>query len=894
MEKVYLKTSKEVMASLHTEQTIGLSDEEVKRRIHKYGENKLVSKKGRTIWAMILEQFTDFLIIILIIAAIASIGVGETVDGIVIIGIVILNAMLSVIQENKANNALEALQKMAAAKAKVLRGGKLIKVLSTELVPGDIVYLEAGDYIPADFRLFLSVNLQVNESSLTGESVSSDKDADAVIEQEVGVGDCVNMVFAGTIVTYGRGRGIVTGTGMNTQIGQIAQMIQDVEEEKTPLQNKLADLGKLLGIACIIVCVIIFAIGIFRKMPLIEIFMTAVSLAVAAIPEGLPAVVTAVLAIGMQKMTKQNAILKKLSAVETLGSTTVICSDKTGTLTQNKMTVVRIYDGQNFWKVTGTGYRIEGDIICENNPEIVQSLGLEETIKAGVLCNDALYKKEESDIIGDPTEGALVVLGEKAGQSKSALKKEYPRIGELAFDSDRKLMSTFHKDVKAPTEDTVRIYTKGAPDIILSRATHFIKDGQIIPLTEEKRAEIMDANTYFAKDALRVLGFAFKEVQQVPGDEDIERDLIFAGLSGIIDPPREEAKKAIAQCGKAGIQVVMITGDHKITGGAIAKQLGIIDDDAQSIDGLELDQYSDEELVDLVGNYRVYARVSPQHKVRIVKAIRASKNIVAMTGDGVNDAPALKQADIGIAMGITGTDVAKEAADMILTDDNFASIVAAVEEGRTIYSNIRKFIGFLISCNMGELLLIFVAMLLGKDIPLLPIHLLWINLITDSFPAFSLGLEPKEEGIMDQPPRDPNEPIIDKRMRVALPIQSITLALAAYLSFLYGHTIEIYPNTMDTARTCAFITLSVGELLRAYSARSETKPLYKMKIFSNRYLNISVIVSLVLLIGVVYIPFFQPIFHTVGLTKSELSVVLALALIPLVGGELGKLITNKR
>lgn len=890
MKPLYSQVIKDVFLALHTEQHNGLETDEVRCRLEKYGENKLASDKKRTILEMIVDQFKDFLIIILIIAALASMVAGETVDGIIIIGIVIINAVLSVIQENRANNALAALKQMAASQAKVFRNGRLTKVSSIELVPGDIVYLEAGDYVPADLRLFLTANLQINESSLTGESVSVDKDSEAVLDPNTGIGDRVNMAFMGTIVTYGRGRGIVAQTGMNTEIGHIAQMIENVEEEKTPLQKKLADLGKFLGIACIVVCVIIFAIGLLRRMPLITIFMTAVSLAVAAIPEGLPAVVTVVLAIGMQKMTKKNAILKKLSAVETLGSTTVICSDKTGTLTQNKMTVVRMYDGINYWKVSGTGYTLEGDIFCENDPELGVSLSLEKMMRAGVLCSDAQIKENEEDIIGDPTEGALIVAGEKGGYNKARLEGNYPRIGEIAFDSERKLMSTFHQE----DEDTIVMYTKGAPDVILEKSTGFIENGQIIPLTEEKRKEIMDVNAAFAKDALRVLGFAFKKVDSVVEDKSQESDMIFIGLSGIIDPPRQEAKDAIALCKRAGIQVVMITGDHKTTGAAIAKELGIIEDEAETIDGVELDRFSDQELVTVVPKYHVYTRVSPEHKVRIVKAIRANENIVAMTGDGVNDAPALKQADIGIAMGITGTDVAKEAADMILTDDNFASIVAAVEEGRTIYSNIRKFVGFLISCNIGELLLIFVAILLGMDIPLLPIHLLWINLITDSFPAFSLGLEPKEEGVMDIPPRDPKEAVIDKRMGIALPIQSISLAIAALLSFMYGHSIEIFPNSMDTARTCTFITLSVGELLRAYSARSEIRPLYKMKIFENRYLNYSVLISIVLLFVVVYAPFLQPIFHTVGLMRSELIVVLLLAFIPLLGGELGKIITNNR
>lgn len=872
----------ELIKELGTDTGQGLSQQEVQKKRQQYGENKLQEKKAKTIWHMALDQFKDAMVIILIIAAVLAMALGEFFDGSFIIAIVIINAILGVAQENKASNALKALKEMAAPQAKVLREGQLVKVASTALVPGDVVLLEAGDYIPADLRLVDSVNLKIEEAALTGESVPVEKNADVEIQEGAPLGDRHNMAYMSTIVTYGRGKGIVVGTGMKTEIGHIANMLNDVEEEGTPLQKKLEQFGKILGIVCLVICGVIFGLGLYRGQPLLEIFMTAVSLAVAAIPEGLPAVVTVVLALGMQRMIKRHAIVKRLAAVETLGSTTVICTDKTGTLTQNKMVVTRIFDGESVWDVSGTGYSTDGQITCEGQEH--KSETLERILQSAVLCNDAKIQKEQEDIIGDPTEGALVVLGAKGGYPLEELNNQYPRVDEFPFDSDRKLMSTIHQ-----REGGRVMYTKGGPDVIMARCTRTIEKGKIVPLTEMHKEKMQQINDQFASHALRVLGYAYKPIESEVDIHDEEQDLIFLGLTGMMDPPRDEARDAIKICKRAGIRTVMITGDHKSTASAIAENLGIIDNVDQAMSGSEIDQYSEEEFIKKVKGINVFARVSPEHKVRIVKAIKASGEVASMTGDGVNDAPALKQADIGVAMGITGTDVAKEAADMVLTDDNFASIVDAVEEGRVIFSNIRKFIGFLLSCNFGELLLIFIAMLFNWGSPLIPVQILWINLVTDSFPAFALGVEGKEEGIMDAKPRDPNAPIVDKAMMISIGFQSIALAGAGLAAFLFGKSV----GGLATGQTYCFITVIVGELLRAYSARSEKKFIFSKNPFSNNFLNIAVLVALLLLFIVVYVPFLQPLFRTFNVPFAHLGITLGLGLIPLVAGELSKLLKTK-
>lgn len=882
MEQFYNKTIEQTVKSLDTKVDEGISSNQFNERLKEYGENRLVEKKGRTILQMAIDQFKDFMVLILIIASILSISVGELKDGIVILGIVLLNAILGVAQENRASNALKALKEMAAPKAKVIRDGVLQTVDSPQIVPGDLVVLEAGDYVPADIRLVESVNLKIDESALTGESVAVEKDIREEILEGAAIADRINSAYMSTIVTYGRGKGLVYATGMSTEIGKIASMLNESEEAQTPLQKKLATFGKLLGIICIIVCSIIFALGILRQQPLLEVFMTAISLAVAAIPEGLPAVVTVVLAMGMQRMIKRDAIMKRLSAVETLGSTTVICTDKTGTLTQNKMTVLKVYDGESEWEVTGTGYSFEGNITNNNKDKKV----IDYLLKAAVLCNDSSIKEEA--VIGDPTEGALIVLGAKGGYFKEELNEKYPRLKEYPFDSDRKMMSTFQN-----IDGEFIMFTKGAPDIVLSRSNKIRINGEVRAITEEDKVRIQKMNAGYADNALRVLGYAYKSLTENAVLEQEEHDLIFVGLTCMIDPPREEAKNAIKLCKSAGIRVVMITGDHISTASAIAMQLGIIDNKDQALEGHFINDYSNEDFIKKVKNINVFARVSPEHKVRIVDAIKANGEIAAMTGDGVNDAPALKKADIGIAMGITGTDVSKEAADMILTDDNFASIVDAVEEGRIIYSNIRKFVGFLLSCNIGEIIIIFFAMIIGWEVPLVPIQLLWINLITDSFPAFALGLEKGERDIMKQAPRNPDEPLVDRRMQIAIAFQSIGLALGALLSYRIGFIMAGNASESEAlliARTFCFTTLIFGEMLRAYSARSEVYSIFKIKLLSNSYLNYSVIFAIGLLFIVLYVPFLQVIFNTFALTVVQLITAIGLSLLPLIFGEAAKLL----
>ena len=748
------KTVDETVNELKTNEESGLTTEEVNTRKEKYGLNELAKKKKKSTFVKFLEQFKDFMIIVLIISAVISGIVGVKQEGlsgmtdtIIILVVIIANAIIGVLQENKAEKSLEALQKLSSHVAKVMRNGKLLTIPSRELVPGDVVILETGDYVPADLRIIEAVNLKAQESALTGESVPVEKMSTRIEDEKVGIGDRINMLFASSLITYGRGKAIVVETGMNTEVGKIANIINSAEEGETPLQAKLNKLGKTLGIVALIICFVIFGIGLLYGKDVIEMFLTAVSLAVAAIPEGLPAVSTIVLAIGVQRMVKKNAIVKKLPAVETLGSATVICSDKTGTLTQNKMTVEKIYYDNKVFEVKD----FKRDLCDED---------LNKLIYASMLCNDT--KITESDkLAGDPTETALVDLGFKLDY-EGTLYGQYPRVQEIPFDSDRKLMTTVNE-----SNGKYIVYTKGGVDELLARCTKYIINGEIKNDLKEFKERIKEVNNEMASSALRVLAMAYKELDHKPTNEEMnsmESDLIYIGMVGMIDPPRLEVKDAVAKCKKAGIKTVMITGDHKVTAIAIAKTLGILENEDEAITGLELEEMSQEELEKNVRKYSVYARVSPEHKVRIVKAWQANGEIVAMTGDGVNDAPSLKNADIGCAMGVVGTDVAKEAADVILTDDNFATVVSAVEEGRRIYDNILKAIQFLLSSNIGEIVTLFVAILItpwlsskfGIDInliqTLLPIHLLWINLVTDSLPALALAVDPAEADVMERKP----------------------------------------------------------------------------------------------------------------------------------------------
>lgn len=892
----YRKEIGEVLIDLNVDLEKGLNKNEVELRLNKYGSNELREENGTTFLSKLIAQFSDFLVLILIGAAIISIAVGESKDAIVILAIVIVNAFLGIYQEGKAEKALDALKKMASPNAKVLRDGIVVVIPANSLVPGDIVLLDAGDIIPADLRLIESSNLKIEEASLTGESVPVEKKVNEVYKEDVSLGDRHNMVYMSTIVTYGRGKGVVVGTGHDSEIGKIATMIQSFDDETTPLQRKLNQLGKVLGITTIGICIIVFAVGLLQGREIFEMLMVAISLAVAAIPEGLPAIVTIVLAIGMNRMVRRNAIVKRLLAVETLGCTTVICSDKTGTLTQNEMTVTKVYVDDEILDVTGTGYEPSGEFKINEKRITVESVSsLKTLLSIGILANDAKLEKTDGlyKIIGDPTEGALVTLAGKANIENNDINKSFPRVEEIPFDSDRKMMTTFHKYF---VPQKYVSFTKGAPDIIISKC-EFVKEGdKVLSFTDDLKKKALEVNSKFAKDALRVLAFAYKEYDNMPVDlnpDDIESTMVFVGLVGMIDPPRPEAMEAISLCKQAGINTIMITGDYKETAFAIAKDLGMAETVDQSMMGMELNKTSDDELREVVKRIKVFARVSPEHKVRIVSALKANGDIAAMTGDGVNDALALKRSDIGVSMGITGTDVAKNTADLILTDDNFASIVSAVEEGRIIYDNIKKFVYFLLSCNIGEILLVFISILLNLPVPLIPIQLLWLNLVTDSFPALALGVEKGDPDIMRQEPRDPKEPILNKRMIAGIALQSSAIAIASLSAYWWG--INRYGiDNISNARTIAFATLITAELLRVFSVRSTKYTAFEIGIFSNRKLIQGVSVSFLLMLIIIYIPFLNPIFNTFPLGFGDWKVILSLGIIPLALGEISKLIIRKK
>lgn len=877
----------------------GLTSEKVSENRAKYGTNELQAKKKKSTFVKFLEQFKDFMIIVLIIAAIIS-GVvgyieGEGItDSIIILIVVVLNAVIGVIQENKAEKSLEALQKLSAHVSKVIRNGKIEVIPAKELVPGDIVVLDTGDYVPADLRIIEAVNLKSQEASLTGESVPVDKKTEKIENTEVDLGDRDNMLFSSSLITYGRGKGIVVETGMNTEVGKIAGIINSAEETQTPLQAKLNKLGKTLGIAALVICAIIFVIGLLYGKDPIEMFMTAVSLAVAVIPEGLAAVSTIVLAIGVQRMVKRHAIVKKLPAVETLGSTTVICSDKTGTLTQNKMTVEKIFYNGNTINTESAKQNIDKD--------------LEKLVYISMLCNDTKISTE-GKLNGDPTETALVDMGFNL-DFDGAIYDEYPRIKEIPFDSDRKLMTTVNK-----INDKYLVSTKGGVDELLARCNKYLYNGEIKEDLENYKKVIAENNENMAKDALRVLAMAYKEIDHEPTDEEMEnmeQGLIYVGMVGMIDPPRLEVKDAVDKCKNAGIKTVMITGDHKITAIAIAKSLGILENEEEALTGAELEKMSDEDLTKNIRKYSVYARVSPEHKVRIVKAWQANGEIVAMTGDGVNDAPALKTADIGCAMGIVGTDVSKEAADVILTDDNFATIVSSVEEGRRIYDNILKAIQFLLSSNVGEVITLFVAILItpllgnlfGIDInlivPLLPIHILWINLVTDSLPALALAVDPAQKDVMDRKPNK-NKSVFTKGMVWRIAYQGILIGLITIIAFIVGlatpdenlPVIEGLTNEeikVEIGQTMAFCVLAFSQLVHVFNVRDNKTSIFKTGIFSNKQLILAVLASAALMFIILLIPALRHIFSIPVLPVGNVLEIVILSLMPLIIVELFKLI----
>ena len=889
------KTVEEVEKELGTNKENGLSSKKIEENRAKYGLNELKEKKKESLLQKFIDQFKDFSIIVLIIAAIVSgvVGVmqGEGfTDTIIILIVVLLNAVIGVAQESKAEKSLEALKKLSAHAAKVIRNGKETAIPARELVPGDLVIIETGDYISADLRVIEAVNLKSQEASLTGESVPVEKRTDAIQETEVGVGDRKNMLFSSSLITYGRGKAIVVKTGMNTEVGKIADMINQTEDQETPLQKKLNSLGKTLGMAALTICAVIFVIGLLQGKEIINMFMTAVSLAVAVIPEGLVAVSTIVLAIGVQKMVKKNAIVKKLPAVETLGSSTVICSDKTGTLTQNKMTVEKIFCND-----------VIADIEKAETNEDFRKL-----IYDCMLCNDSRVL-ENGEIAGDPTETALVDLALKLDYPVSIM-RENPRVAEVPFDSNRKLMSTVNgKDGK------YIVYTKGGLDEILRKCDSYLYKGSVRHNLSDYAEWIRTNNEHMANEALRVLAFAYKEIDHVPSKyemENLESGLTFIGMVGMIDPPREEAKKAVEKCKHAGIKTVMITGDHKATAVAIAKKIGILENDNEALTGLELDKISDEQLAKDVRKYSVYARVSPEHKVRIVKAWQKNGEIVAMTGDGVNDSPALKTADIGCAMGKVGTEVAKEAADVILTDDNFATIVSAVEEGRRIYDNILKVIQFLLSCNVGEVIVLLLATLFAPTIGrvfgiydismiqvLLPIHILWINLVTDTFPALALAFDPANKDIMDRKPVKKDEGIFTKGRTFRIVYQGFMIGLLTLAAYLIGigstktaiGNLTLEETKIEVGQTMAFTVLAFSELIHVFNIRDNKNSIFKTGILGNSILIYAVVISALLMGVILVIPQLREIFSIPILPVGNIIETVLLIIAPVVIVELMKL-----
>ena len=850
----------EVLRKLSTDEKQGLTEKEVQERQAKYGKNKLQEKKKESFIVKFIKQFNDFMIIILIIASIISAvvskmqGENDYVDSIIIIGIVVFNALMGVIQEAKAEKSIEALKQMTPQLAKTIRNGKTVEVNAEELVKGDIIILDAGNFVPADCRILESHNLKIEESSLTGETQGAEKDADAICKPNAPLGDMKNMAFMASITVNGHGKAVVTDTGMSTKVGQIANMIIEDEAPQTPLQKKLGEVGKILGLACLAICVIIFVMGLIKHIEPVEMFMTSVGLAVAAIPEGLPAIVTIMLSIGVTKMSKKNSIIRKLPAVETLGCSNVICSDKTGTLTQNKMTVRALYS---------------------DNDELL--------LKLGSMCTDCEIERNSAK--GEPTEVAIVNKALEKGINKNDLYNENKRVSEIPFDSNRKLMTTVHKN----NEKYISI-TKGAPDILIKRCNKIYINGKVQELSITEKRKIEEKNIEMANNALRVIAVGYKENEYLNKEKDnLEKDLVFVGLIGMIDPPREGVKKAVKTCKKAGIKTVMITGDHIATAKAIARELGILEMGDKAITGAELDEISDKDLTDNIATYSVFARVTPEHKVRIVKAWQKTGAVVAMTGDGVNDSPALKNADIGIAMGKGGTDVAKNASDMILVDDNFVTIVEAIKQGRNIYDNIKKAIHFLIATNIGEITTIFMGLVLGMEAPLLAIHLLWINLVTDSFPAIALGLEKEEIGIMERKPRDSKKSLFSDGLWGKIITEGIMLGALNLVIFSLGTNLY----GLEVGRTMAFISLGLLELVHSFNVKSE-ESIFKDSIFENKFLIGSFILGVLMQTIIVLIPSLANIFELKPLNNMQWFYTIGISLLPIPVIELQKKVNSMR
>ncbi len=869
-----------VLQELKSNEKTGLTSAQVIERQAKSGKNKLAEKKKKSFISKFFAQFADFLILILLVAALISAitayveKTSDYIDSIIILAIVVMNAIIGVVQESKAEKAIDALKKLSAPKARVRRNGKEIKIDSEELVPGDIIILEAGDFVPADARILSCSNLSSEESSLTGESVPSEKNSEKINRENTPLGDRNNMLFSSCSISTGNAVCVVTDTGMNTQVGHIANMINDEDSPQTPLQKRLAQTGKYLGIAAMVICVVIFALGILQGKGFLEMFMTSVSLAVAAIPESLPAVVTIVLAVGVRKLAANRAIIRNLPAVETLGSANVICSDKTGTLTQNKMTVTEL--------------RNQSGVVYE------KSDAAREILRYATLCNNASLNKqgEKVESLGDPTETALVIAAYKNNEDKLLLEEQYKRVYELPFDSDRKLMTTVH----ALANGKYRVITKGAPDVLLSLCSGYIENSEYKELTASVKNKITAENKEMAEKALRVLAVSYKDIDSCPSnDKGLEESLTFVGLVGMIDPPRPEAKAAVKECLRAGIKPVMITGDHILTAKAIARELLILGDKEKAITGEELENISQSELEKDIFKYSVFARVSPEHKVRIVKAFQSHGAVVSMTGDGVNDAPALKASDIGCAMGITGTDVAKSAADMIMTDDNFATIVKAVHEGRGIFDNIKKTVRFLVSCNVGEILLILIASIFGMPIPLLAIQLLWVNLVTDSLPALALGSEPAEANIMDRKPLKRSEGLFSGGVGYNMLIEGLFIGSISLLAFVIGarfFDINLAYEPM-IGRTMAFAVLSISELIHVFDVRSE-QSIFKTSLLSNKKLLLSVFICLILEVSVITIPALASIFKCVCLNFEQWMIVAILSISPMFISEIEKFFAHRQ
>nr|WP_307334771.1 calcium-translocating P-type ATPase, SERCA-type [Caldalkalibacillus uzonensis] len=888
--KWYDQDERAVERTLQTSLEEGLTQKEAEKRLHKVGYNQLEDGQRISAFALLLGQFKDFMVLVLLIATLISGLLGEYTDAITIIAIVILNAILGFIQEFRAEKSLQALKELTAPSAHVIRDGELTEIPARELVPGDIVYFEAGDRIPADLRLFETKGVYVEESALTGESVPVHKDEHMIEgEEEVSLGDQHNMAFMGTLVTRGSGQGIVVATGMATQMGQIASLISTTDSVQTPLQLRLEQLGKVLISVALLLTAVVVITGIWHGHDAYKMFLAGVSLAVAAIPEGLPAIVTIALALGVQRMIRRKAIVRKLPSVETLGCASVICSDKTGTLTQNKMTVTHLWTNNELIEVTGTGFDPYGEFKLNGNPLSFDSKPyVKQMLEMGVLCNNALLEKmEESegvfkkknsfwDITGDPTEGALVVAGAKANVWRDELDHVYPRLEEFPFDSSRKMMSVLIRY----KGDERYVITKGAPDVLIERCNHVLWNGRITALTPTLKKEILQANEKLAEMALRNLAIAYRTVsagETVSTEKDAEQQLIFVGLFGMIDPPRQEVKEAIKECKRAGIKTIMITGDHQKTAEAIAFQLGILNRGQRSLTGSQLERLNDDQFRKIAEEVTVYARVSPEHKLRIVRMLQDRGHVVAMTGDGVNDAPAIKAADIGIAMGITGTDVAKEASSLILSDDNFATIKAAIEEGRNIYENIRKFIRYMLASNVGEILVMFFAMLMAMPLPLVPIQILWVNLVTDGLPAMALGVDRAEGNVMQRPPRDRRESIFAKGLGWKIISRGFLIGVTTLVAFWY--TLEQQPDDLTKAQTIAFATLVMAQLIHVFDCRSE-KSIFSRNPLENKWLLLAVGMSTLMLVGVIHIEVMQPIFKTTALSFVEWGFVLAMAAIP--------------